>query len=239
MASVMQADLRDGETLGDLANNYMVVQCLWKALSVSETNIKNVPNFIKLIHERNAWRAYVTPQGQIVRWNAADFREFIKAPAPSGLGSSEQTVRHMVKGTNAETILEVMMRGEPRGLQHDSRDESGRFHNRNNVTDVDEHPATIPLSPDVPRLVRVRDYQRESKQGNSVGYTIRRLEKIRPDLLEQVKAGEMSPNAAAVKAGFREPSITIPSDPLKAAVRLKRHFDGERREVLVRELRKP
>lgn len=41
-------------------------------------------------------------------------------------------------------------------------------------------------------------------RGNSRSYTLDRLSRERPDLFEQVKAGELTANAAAIKAGFRK-----------------------------------
>ena len=43
-----------------------------------------------------------------------------------------------------------------------------------------------------------------SKQGNSRAYTLSRLKVEEPKLFEEVKAGRMSANAAAIKAGFRK-----------------------------------
>jgi hypothetical protein len=43
-----------------------------------------------------------------------------------------------------------------------------------------------------------------SKQGTSRAYTLDRLARERPDLFEQVRAGELSANAAAIEAGFRK-----------------------------------
>lgn len=36
-----------------------------------------------------------------------------------------------------------------------------------------------------------------------------------------------------VKAGLRDETLTIPTDPAKAAVRLRKHFRGERLAELV------
>ena len=43
-----------------------------------------------------------------------------------------------------------------------------------------------------------------STVGRGVTYTLRRLKRDRPDLLERVVSGELSANAAAVEAGFRK-----------------------------------
>jgi hypothetical protein len=44
----------------------------------------------------------------------------------------------------------------------------------------------------------------ERPSGTSRQAAVRRLRKDRPDLLEKVKAGELSANAAAIEAGFRK-----------------------------------
>jgi hypothetical protein len=49
----------------------------------------------------------------------------------------------MVAGSDVADVVEELLRGTPGGLQHDSRDESGRFHNRNNMTDVEAPEPTI------------------------------------------------------------------------------------------------
>ena len=46
-------------------------------------------------------------------------------------------------------------------------------------------------------------------RGTSLTYTIRRLKRDRPDLVERVAAGELSPNAAAIEAGFRKRTIQL------------------------------
>jgi hypothetical protein len=58
---------------------------------------------------------------------------------------------------------------------------------------------------------------RNIKGGTGSTYTLRRLKRDRPDLAAKVIAGKMSANAAAVAAGFRVPSITVPLEPVKAA----------------------
>lgn len=57
-----------------------------------------------------------------------------------------------------------------------------------------------------------------SRQGNDPGYTRRRLRRDRPDLYERVVEGELSANAAAIEAGFRRRTATIPVDSVESAV---------------------
>lgn len=72
-----------------------------------------------------------------------------------------------------------------------------------------------------------------SPEGNSATYALRRLRKDCPDLHARVLAGELSPHAAAVAAGFRPRTLTIPVDPERVARTILRHFDREQISRLV------
>jgi hypothetical protein len=51
-----------------------------------------------------------------------------------------------------------------------------------------------------------------SGHGTSATYALSRLKRDRPDLAEEVVAGRKSANAAAIEAGFRKRTITVPDD---------------------------
>jgi hypothetical protein len=89
-----------------------------------------------------------------------------------------------------------------------------------------------------PPLKSVDNINESTKRpdGTSEQYAIRKLREDRPDLHARVLARELSPHAAMIEAGFRQRSITVPTDPEAAARRLRRHFEGERLERLVRGL---
>ena len=72
--------------------------------------------------------------------------------------------------------------------------------------------------------------------GNSADAAIARLKRDRPDLVERIETGELSPNAAAIEAGFRTRTITVPLDPTRAAATLRRQFKGEDFQRLLNEL---
>lgn len=234
MATVALSEVDESADIGRLSSNYTSVMCLQTSLSRSDLNLNSVPKVVKMVIAEGAWREFALPDGRVIR-NASDFRRFIESPRPEGCETPIHVLRHMVAGTDVADEVEQLLRGKPGGANGREivKDEiTGRFAptiNRNNVTD-DGEPSVIPF--DVP-APRVRDYARESKQGNSVGYTLRRLEKDAPELLAQVKAGELSPYAAAVKAGIRDRLITVPSVPRKAARVLLRHFQGEALAELV------
>jgi hypothetical protein len=77
---------------------------------------------------------------------------------------------------------------------------------------------------------------RSSPDGNSAGRALRKLRDSAPEMHARVIAGEMSPHAAMVAAGFRSRAISVPDDPVKAAIRLKRHFQGNRLDELIQAL---
>ena len=77
------------------------------------------------------------------------------------------------------------------------------------------------------------------RQGNSKSYTISRLEREAPELFAQVKDGTLSAHAAAIQAGFRKPTISLPlHDPIAAAGRLARSMEREKARELAEELLK-
>lgn len=84
----------------------------------------------------------------------------------------------------------------------------------------------------------VRNYpEPESKEGNSAEYAIRVLANQFPELYEEVKAGRLSPHGAAVKAGIRDRTITIPVDPHKAARSILRNFTPDQVDDLIAALK--
>lgn len=60
--------------------------------------------------------------------------------------------------------------------------------------------------------------------GTQASYTLARLERDRPELAVRVRAGELSANAAAIEAGFRIKTFSVPLDVERAAAALKRVF---------------
>jgi hypothetical protein len=72
----------------------------------------------------------------------------------------------------------------------------------------------------------IRDSRRPRQYGTSREEALRRLAKDRPDLHARVMAGELSAHAAAIEAGFRAKTVTIPAAEL-AALREKAAESGE------------
>ena len=74
---------------------------------------------------------------------------------------------------------------------------------------------------------------KDTKGGNNAEYTARRLKRDNPELLEQVEAGELSLNQAAVKAGFRQATQTLPKDPSELGKAIRRKYSDTERDLIV------
>jgi hypothetical protein len=73
--------------------------------------------------------------------------------------------------------------------------------------------------------------------GTNSAYTVARLKRDRPDLHARVVAGELSANAAAIEAGFRPKTVTIPLTVEGATRLMLKLSDDERDEVMARVLK--
>ncbi len=211
---------------GQLRNNGMQVLALQTALSRSETNLGLIPKLVQQMAREEAWREYtLADQGEIFHWTPAQFRRFIESPRTAGgCETPIHTLERCCHGTNAwETFLDLV-RGQP-----------GSPPGGNNPNGVNQHSEPEEVNYDNVIVNQPADPPKPPPCGNSVSYTVRRLKRERPDLFERVKAKEMTANAAALEAGFREKQITIPADPRKAARRLVRHFSREEFSALVDE----
>lgn len=221
--------------IGRLANNGMAVRSLQDALGKMETSLDVIPRLFARVVQDDAWRHWLDADHGEFEHNAADFRAFIEGPKPAGCRTPLHILERILRGTDAWEVYLDVIRGqpgaEPGNNRAPERDPTTGMYaptiNRDFITD-NGAPTIIPIQP--------RDYAREAPTGTSVSYAVRRLKNNRPDLYEQVKAGELTPNRAMVEAGFRAKSITIDDDPQRAARRLLRHFQGERLEALMRAL---
>lgn len=74
-----------------------------------------------------------------------------------------------------------------------------------------------------------------AEQGNSATYALRKLRTDAPALHRLVIAGELSPHAAMVEAGFRRKTVSIPVDDVRAIARaLIRHLTVDQIDELTR-----
>lgn len=121
--------------------------------------------------------------------NFSSFEEFLTHPRPFGLGSSVSELEAMIELRKNPVIVDAIDR-------------------------KNQKPAGRPAK----TLDNIQDSSK-APTGTSQAASLRRLRKDRPDLHEKVIAGEMSAHHAAIAAGFRRRTVSVPVDSPHAALR--------------------
>jgi hypothetical protein len=139
--------------------------------------LTSFPGLLKTIIIDKAWERRVN-KGRVIELSS--LRELITEKPIRGWGEDPKMVEAVIKDDpECLAMFREAMKSE-RGGDH-TTEQGKQQAKRNNVTDCSE-PVT----------------------GNSKAYTCERLSKVAPELFEEVKAGRMSANAAAIQAGIRK-----------------------------------
>lgn len=173
-----------------LRANWELVRLAESALRHGTEGLDSLPDMIRVLLEKEAWREFELPSGETVSY--ARFADFIAAGPPRGLGTTPDLLRNIAGNDNGfRNLLDAALQNPIGANQHS-----------HNVT-------TLPT-------------------GNSKEKALRRLRKDRPDLLERVEVGELSPHGAMVEAGFRPRTVSVPVvSPETIARSLKRHLNED------------
>lgn len=139
--------------------------------------LKQFPGLLKKIIDNEAWKRRIN-KGKLIELTS--LRELITEKPIRGWGEDPRKVEAVIKD-DPECLAKFReaMKAE-RGGDHTTEEGKSKA-KRNNVTDC-----------------------LEAVTGNSKAYTCERLRREAPELFEEVKAGRMSANAAAIKAGIRK-----------------------------------
>jgi len=173
---------------GPLVANFEQVQRLQSAVLNAPRDVNMLRMALGNTLRLGAWLDRLDPrQGKRFQFSAEQFLEFIKRPVPDGLQTDVETIRRFIADEPEVAVLfeQAITRtsggpNNPHGCVGKPREEKNNLDN----IKVDSVP-TYPT-------------------GTSSAAAIRRLAKDRPDLLEEVKAGKVSPHRAMVQAGFRK-----------------------------------
>ncbi len=160
--------------------------------------MKQFPGLLKKIIANRAWERRVN-KGKVIE--LASLRELITEKPIRGWGEDVRTVEAVIKDDpEALAMFREAMKLKP-GTRTDLTTNSSEDagHARNTI------------------------------HGNTRAYSIDRVKReCEPDVVAKVMSGEMSPNAALVKAGIRENrQIYIPREPAKALEKLRSQFGDE------------
>jgi hypothetical protein len=153
-----------------------------KGLRGSEMNLHLVVNGIVAVIRDEAWRERRIRTGQIVPCES--FLDLLTSPPLKGYGEDPRRIEALLKD-DAEALR--LYRAATIAPQ-------GRPLNGDNVT-TQNKTSNRSLKP---------------LHGTTSAYTLTRLAKEQPALYQQVVAGTVSAHAAAVTAGFRQRTVTIP-----------------------------
>jgi len=190
---------------------------LVSAINRGERAIDNIPSLVNQVIEDRAWE--YREKGPHTEEKFDSFREFCTTDPPEGLGCEVQRLTNL-----CEDHPEVQKKIE----EHTKADHGGDRRSEDAQTKVDNINHENEGS------------GRNRSSGTSKSYTLQRLERDAPELYEKVVADEMSANAAAIEAGFRDKTATIPihkggeEQHERAAERLAKHFDDV--ETLIKHL---
>lgn len=188
---------------GILVANQGVIESLQKAVLNAPRDIETLRLALSGAIRDGAWMDRLdTKRRARWRYEQGQFLKFVTDPLPEGLGTDVETLEKFIREDVElyEMFLAMTTRG-PGGANNPG----GR--NQHTEEEVNRDNVTVDLLE--------RTESQEPPRGNTLPYAIRRLAKDRPDLLERVKAGEMSAHAAMVEAGFRK--VPSPLDVLKRA----------------------
>lgn len=186
---------------------------LVRGLSVeTETNGADPSLFLVLLADAVEIKAWE-------RLPAKTFLAFITEPYPRGIGTTQDTI---------ETMMRLKHRHEGMDPAVDARMASLREEVRNLLN-----------APQPVKGTNQHTYASDnvrSSFGNDPDYALRRLKRDEPELAQRVLKGEISAHAAAVQAGFRPRTITVPLDPEKMARAIRRRLSDDELDVLLKAL---
>jgi len=181
---------------------------LQKYISEGSRDLDLVTSLVGKVIESGAWSSFTDQLGMPVEHDS--FRSFVETPRWRGLGTSKTALVGWVKAQDesAAEAVERAWRGEIPAARKQGRP----------LSSYDNVGGT-----------NVRD------QANQADHVLARLKRDDPDLAEQVVAGEVTPNAAALMKGWRKPRI-LATNPTSVARRLKQIWTPEQIQELIEEL---
>lgn len=183
------------------------VALLTSSIRRGSSGLHSVPGLIKQIINENMWqRRVIEATGEVVECKS--FNEFVVSTPPKGVGTDLKTLERLCfDDKEALTLLsEAVTEGPGKRAKAEAKEDI-----HNNIMNI------------TPQAV----------QGTSRSYTLRKLRKDAPELHAKVIAGDISPNAAMIEAGFRRKMVSIPTDPTGAANAIIRNFNYDDLTTLI------
>jgi hypothetical protein len=192
------------EDLGPLVANHQEYESLYKAIRSGEHAHDIVPSVLPRMIRQESWmNRYDRNTGKAYTYqDAREFVRFIEDKPPQGLGTTaDQLRRYLALGSPERIAFEAAIDRGRGGLNNcygrAGKPELGINPNIVRVDSLAGESTTIPLdghTADSKKAIDPkRDRSQEPQAGNAVGYAVRRLGRDRPDLLDRVKTGAITP----------------------------------------------
>lgn len=197
-----------------------VVRSLAQAVRRGGHSLDSVPALLRRVIEENMWQERQIGEGEKI--TLSEFREFVETDYPEGLGTTLDT-------------LEALCKLEPDIMDYLAQAKRGKPGRPPKTSNKSEY-ATDARGNVVKNRNNVTGYMR----GNTGEYAYNRLRDEaynedgtvkNPDVADihkRVIAGEISPHAGMVEAGFRKRKVAVNMDDVESAARtIMRYMDQD------------
>jgi hypothetical protein len=192
------------------------VDALIQAVNRGDRAIDDIPDLVEDVIDSGAWKE--REKGRDTDETFDSFREFCTTAPSHGLGCEVERLSNLCRD-RPEVVkkIEEHTKADHGGDRGNQYTENGKVDNINHAKDENE---------------------RNRSSGTSKSYTLQRLERDAPELYEKVVADEMSANAAAIEAGFRTKTVSVPVHKggemqiQRAAESLANHFDSNLSDLI-------
>jgi hypothetical protein len=175
----------------------VIVGSLSEAMADGETGLRYVPALLLRVINEDMWQRRVIAKTGQVA-EFKSFREFVETQPLEGLGADLDTLKRLCTGNMEALDAIIRMTQQPKGRP--SKEDKSLYYD---------------------------DLSGKEEQGTSAAYALRKLRADAPEIHARVLAGELSPHAAMIEAGYRRKTIQIPADPEGVARALKRRFSAD------------
>lgn len=200
-----------------------VVRSLAQAVRRGGHSLDSVPALLRRVIEENMWQERQIGEGEKI--TLSEFREFVETDYPEGLGTTLDTLEALCKlEPDIMDYLAQAKRGKPGRPPKTSNKSEYATDARGNVVKTTDN------------ISNLRNFQ----HGTGAEYAYQRLRDEaynedgtvkNPDVADihkRVIAGEISPHAGMVEAGFRKRKVAVNMDDVESAARtITRYMDQD------------
>jgi hypothetical protein len=186
--------------------NGQLVAGLMESVGGGKRDLTTIPKLVRKIIKEEMWKEFYIDRTKQFVKHDS-FAAFVAAQPMEGLGINLDLLKRICR--DDASVFDLIDQAEQGRHGGDRRSEGAK----SDIVTLDSN-----------------------QRGNTRQHALRKLRKERPDLHAQVLANKLSPHAAMVEAGFRNKTMTVPTDPTLAAQYIHRRLATNQLEVFFNEL---